>query len=189
MKITRENSEWVGTCPSCFHDKIVGHPSKSPSFKVWKLDDGTWGYHCFGCDVSGNIFQFVQAFDQVSFTKAVETVLSEAGAPGWQDGQEQTDLSMPEDKPKEHVAFTLAQYQPAIAALECSRPAQEWLANRGITMETARQFCIGFVQSAEKITNRNNWLKDGWITFPTLSADRQMVRGQVPQHRRQESSD
>ncbi len=175
MTLHRENSEYIGNCPPCFHDVIVGHPDKTPSFKVYKLDDGTWGFKCFGCGANGNVYQFVQTFDKISFKAAVAKVLAEAGGSGWQDGAEQADTSLPEQEPKKHATFSMAEYSPAIASLEFSPEAQKWLAKRGISMETARKFCIGFVQSAEKITSHNAWLTDGWVTFPTLSADRQTV--------------
>lgn len=173
--LRRENAEWVGTCPPCYHDAITGHPDKSPSLKLYKLDGGTWAFKCFGCGACGNIFQFIQKFDNVTFKRAVEVVLTEAGVEGWQDGAEQTHVSLPDPEKKAIVTFPISAYLPAVKALEQSAPAQAWLLNRGITMQTARKFSLGFVQSAAKITSTNAWLNDGWVLFPTLSVDGQTV--------------
>lgn len=175
MKLRRENSEFVGCCPDIYHVERIGHPDKNPSFKIWKMDDGVWGFKCFSCGANGNVFQFVQAMDKISFSAAVARVLEEAGIEGWQDGQEQTDSAVLPEAPKEHVTFPLTQYQPAIEALIHAPEAQTWLRKRGIMMETARRFKIGFIQSAEKITSTNKWKNDGWILFPTLSADGQTI--------------
>lgn len=175
ISLRRENSEYIGTCPPQFHEARVGHLDKTPSFKVYKLADGTWGFKCFGCGVSGNVYQFVQTVDKVSFTKAVETVLTEAGVSGWQDGDEQVEPTIPDQAPKETVTFPMSHYVPTISALERSAAGQKWLLNRGISLATARQFSIGFVQSADKITSNNLWMNDGWVLFPTISADRQTV--------------
>lgn len=177
IKIQRVNDEWLGCCPDVFHKVALGKSDTHPSFTIYKLDDGTWGYKCFSCSANGNVFQFVQHIDKIPFPKAVARVLEEAGVEGWQDGTEQSEVSVPTDAevPKEHVTFPLTQYHPAIEALEHAPEGQAWLRKRGISMETARKFKIGFVQSAAKIVPVHPWRDDGWILFPTLSADGQTV--------------
>lgn len=170
ITLRRENTEFVATCPPCYHDERVGHPDKTPSFKIYKLSDGTWAFKCFGCAANGNVFQFVQTFDGISFSAAVMRVLEEAGVTGWEDGTAQDgEASLPAEAPKDHVTFTLADYQPSIQALEKSPEGQKWLAKRGITMETARRFALGFVPSAEKIAGTNPWRDKGWVLFPTIA--------------------
>lgn len=179
IKIQRINNEWLGCCPDAFHKKNLNKSDKHPSFTIYKLDDGTWVYKCFSCGENGNVFTFVQAVDGIPFAKAVERVLEEAGVEGWQDGAEQGEVAVLTEAaaPKEHVTFPLTQYQPAIDALEHSPEGQAWLRKRGITMETARKFKIGFVQSAAKIVPVHTWRDDGWILFPTLSADEKTITG------------
>jgi putative DNA primase/helicase len=176
INLRRENSEFVGCCPDVYHKEKTGHSDAHPSFKVYKLKSGVWGFKCFSCGASGNIFQFVQAFDKIPFAAAVSKVLAEAGFAGWQDGDTQADTSAPTPaEKKDCTTFPMAQYAQTMAALERATEAQKWLTDRGISMETARKFCLGFVQSAEKITSHNLWLRDGWVLFPTLSADRQTI--------------
>jgi putative DNA primase/helicase len=156
INVRRENTEWVGLCP--FHDE------KTPSFKVYKGDDGVWLFKCFGCGAQGNVFQFVERFDKVSFSKAVELVLEQAGAVD-------TYVETPA-VPKKIVVFPMAQYAQCERALEDSPAAIEWILKRGITMETARRFHLGFVQDATAVCGTDHpWRAKGWVTFPTLSAD------------------
>jgi len=175
----RENAEYLANCPDVFHAQEppagVGHSDKNPSLRIYQDDAGIWLYKCFSCSANGNVFQFVQKFDGISFTKAVEKVLLEAGVTGWEDGAVQDAPDMPKREAKEHETFPMALYRQAREALERAPKAQRWLADRGITMETARKFNLGYVQSAEKVTPKNLWMTDGWVLFPTLSADRDTV--------------
>lgn len=175
VKLHREGSEFLGCCPDIYHKERLGHSDAHPSLTVWKLPDGTWGFKCFSCDAKGNVFQFVQDFDKIPFAAAVARVLEEAGVEGWENGTEQPAPSLPAEEPKNHVTFPFTQYTQSIQALERAPEAQEWLRKRGITMETARKFSLGFVQNTEKIAANNTWRDGGWVLFPTLSADGQTV--------------
>lgn len=55
---------WTFRCPLHGEDK---HPSG-----VIHRDEGTW--HCFGCNRHGDIFDFIMAFEKVSFPKAVSLI-------------------------------------------------------------------------------------------------------------------
>jgi putative DNA primase/helicase len=164
IKLQRENSEYVGCC--------AFHPDKTPSFKLYKDDAGVWLGKCFGCGISLNVFMFVQKFDNISFSAAVAKVLAEAGVEGWVDGTAQADPAMPEGEHREVVTFPIEKYTQTEKSLHGSPAGQNWLAKRGITMETARRFHLGFVQDATAVSGTSHpWAKLGWVTFPTLSAD------------------
>ena len=45
------------------------HREKTPSMKIY---DGSGGYHCFGCGVTGDVISFVQEFFGVKFSEALE---------------------------------------------------------------------------------------------------------------------
>jgi putative DNA primase/helicase len=162
----REGAEFVANCPF--------HQEKTPSFKVYRGDDGVWLFKCFGCQANGNVFQFVERFDKISFTEAVQNVLEQGGTidPAAVDVQ-------PRKKPD--VTFPASHFVAAQRALEESTAGQKWLADRGITMETARRFHLGFMQDASpicgpaKATWNHPWRDKGWILFPTLTDDDTVV--------------
>ena len=58
----------VGLCP--FHDE------KSPSFNV---NPSRGYYHCFGCQVGGDVFKFVQEMDGLNFAETVERLADKVG--------------------------------------------------------------------------------------------------------------
>src|SRR4030095_4849449 len=54
------------------------HSEKTPSFTVHR--DKQF-FHCFGCDVGGDVFSFVMLAEKVAFPEAVELVAETCGIP------------------------------------------------------------------------------------------------------------
>jgi len=167
ISIRREGAEWKACCP--FHKN---GQERTPSFTVYKLPDGTWAYKCFGCGENGNVFQFIERFDKVFFTRAVEIVLEIAGE------TDPAELESKANTPKKITTFSITEYEPAERALEDSGDGQKWITDRGISMETARRFHLGFVQDATAVCGTDHpWRKGGWVTFPYMSANQMRVLG------------
>ncbi len=61
VKLEKRGRNYIGLCP--FHDE------KTPSFTV---SEDKQICHCFGCKKGGNIFQFIQEIENVTFTEAVK---------------------------------------------------------------------------------------------------------------------
>ena len=68
VKLRKRGKQYKGCCP--FHEE------KTPSFTVTP-EENLW--HCFGCDKGGNVIQFVQWLDQVSFPEAFKRLEGNAG--------------------------------------------------------------------------------------------------------------
>lgn len=150
--------EYTGICP--FHSETT------PSFKLFE-QDGVLLFKCFGCDASGNIFQFVQKADNCGFSEAVEKVkfISE-----WRDGQQKVDQTFKNviAGEKEYLTFPIEKLLEAEKALAANQKAADFLSGRGISLQTAQRFHLGYVQSARAVTPTHPWLADGWILFPTI---------------------
>lgn len=148
--------EWKGSCPF--------HQEDTPSFTV-RQDDGVFLFKCFGCGKNGNLIQFVQYVDNISFNQAVEKA---ATIIGWKKGKESVEQAFkPLKEEKETLTFPLAKIYDAELALCTSAVGLAWLASRGISLETANQFRLGYVQSAKAVNPHHPWVNDGWIIFPT----------------------
>ena len=81
VQLRQRGNNWTGLCP--FHEE------KTPSFNV---NAQRQFYHCFGCQVSGDVFKFVQEIDKVSFIEAVTFLAERAGIElPKQRGQEEDD--------------------------------------------------------------------------------------------------
>ncbi|WDE95521.1 DNA primase [Lentisphaera profundi] len=78
VKLKKNGPNFLGLCP--FHNE------KSPSFNV---NQNNQFYHCFGCGKSGDVFNFVQDYEQLDFRDALEKLASRANVilPEWGKGQ------------------------------------------------------------------------------------------------------
>ena len=59
VKLRKSGKQYKGRCP--FHEEKTPSLTVTPAERLW---------HCFGCDKGGNVIQFVQWLDQVSFPEA-----------------------------------------------------------------------------------------------------------------------
>lgn len=159
--LKKRGDEWWGLCPL--------HQEKTPSFSIYR-ESGTWIFCCHGCSEKGNVFQFVQKVDKIGFSDAVEKVASLAG---WQKGEKIVSSTFQEVAPKEKefITFPLERIREAEQSLAGSREAIQWLASRGITLDTARRFHLGFVKSAKAVSPGHPWVDEGWIIFPTIEGE------------------
>lgn len=70
VRLQKKGSSYFGLCP--FHNE------KSPSFSVTPAKQM---YYCFGCGAGGNVFTFVQNYENYSFPEAVKYLADRAGVP------------------------------------------------------------------------------------------------------------
>lgn len=73
VTLKKDGREWKGCCPF--------HSEKTPSFTVYPSREGFQKFQCFGCGASGNVIDFVQEFDGVTFPEACEILGGTREAP------------------------------------------------------------------------------------------------------------
>lgn len=163
-KLKREGDKWVGVCPF--------HSEKSGSFTVYAKD---MLCHCFGCNISYNAIQCVQKMDNISFKEAVEKVKGLVGESKWQENKVLVESSFRAvaETNKTYKTFTLDQYSKYTEYLKHSNAAQEWLASRGINLETALRLNTGFRQDIGGLAGDKNAdiANQGWLCFPCVVGD------------------
>jgi CHC2 zinc finger/DnaB-like helicase C terminal domain/Toprim-like len=157
--LNRKGKVFVCNCPF--------HHDKTPSFNIRQDQDGYWLYNCFGCGENGNVFQFIQKLDNLDFGAAVEKVVNLFS---WQSGKEVVEevFHPVAVQKKQKVEFDLSQMAKAEELLAETPGAIDWLENRGISLETARKFHLGFMQSAKAISPFHALVDNGWIIFPCI---------------------
>jgi CHC2 zinc finger/DnaB-like helicase C terminal domain/Toprim-like len=159
--LEQRGAEWWGLCP--FHEE------DTPSFSL-RTEDGIWLFHCFGCQKNGNVIQFVQWKDGISFDEACSKVESEIK---WNKGKKNVEqVFSPLKKDEAAITFPLARIAEAESALANSQAGLAWLSSRGISLATAVGFHLGYVQSAKAINPHHLWVDQGWILFPTIEGDK-----------------
>ena len=126
---------YSGLCPF--------HGEKTPSFSVHATRQF---YHCFGCGVSGDVFSFVQKIENITFPEALRLVAQKLGIP-----LPKVTYSSPGEAKEAKLRAQLfdVQERAAVFFQEClKRPegarAREYLADRGLDVETIASFRIGY---------------------------------------------
>ncbi len=129
-------SRLKGLCPF--------HQEKTPSFSV---DPALQLFYCFGCQTGGDAFKFVMLYEKVDFPEAVEILGRRWGVPlpaarRPEDDRRTRLLEMN----REAEAF----FRGRLADPEAGRSARQYLARRGISMETASRLGLGHAPDAWK---------------------------------------
>ena len=68
VRLQKKGANYFGLCP--FHNE------KSPSFSV---SPGKQMYYCFGCGAGGNVYTFIQEYENYTFPEAVKMLADRAG--------------------------------------------------------------------------------------------------------------
>ncbi len=135
VRLRRAGRNFVGLCP--FHNE------KTPSFSV-NAERGF--FHCFGCGVGGSAFNFIMRVEGLTFPEAVRSLakkygitLPELDVSGPAAGEREAML-----KASEVAAdfFAHVLWNTTDGAM-----ARDYLKSRGISLETARAFMLGYAPS------------------------------------------
>ena len=133
VTLRRTGRNWVGLCPF--------HAEKSGSFNV---REETGRYKCFGCQAGGDVFTFVQEIEHVDFVSAVEKLAGRAGITlRYTTGGEGKDRQ----RRKQLVGALDAAvewYHQQLLTAPGARPARDYLRERGLAGDVARQFRLGW---------------------------------------------
>jgi DNA primase len=120
------------------------HYEKTASFMV-SPDKGI--FHCFGCNVGGNAFNFLMRYEHLEFKEAVETLAKKAGVDLPVLDNDETKLNLGQEifrineLAAEFFHRNLLQHPQAQAA-------RTYLAKRKISLQTAKNFKLGFAQDS-----------------------------------------
>ena len=139
VRLKKTGANFTGLCPF--------HQEKTPSFAVHPVKQI---YHCFGCGVGGDVFQFVMELEKSTFPEAVRTVAEKCG------------IAIP--RPRERSPEERRENQQRTALTDLHRDAagffarhlhesQEgkvalaYLEDRGLDRDALVRFGIGFAPS------------------------------------------
>jgi DNA primase len=126
---------YAGLCPF--------HGEKTASFSVHATRQF---YHCFGCGASGDVFNFIQKIENITFPEAVRFVAQKLGFP-----LPKASFSSPGEAKEARLRVQLLDVQERAAAFfqeRLKRPegarAREYLVGRGLNAEMIARFRIGY---------------------------------------------
>ena len=118
------------------------HHEKTPSFCLYEQSQS---YHCFGCGVGGDAISFVQEIEHTDFMGAIKILADKyhMPVPDFSKNDGNSNLRKHKDKLFEMMRDTASYFHQNLIS-EAGKPAREYLAKRGISMQTATIFGLGY---------------------------------------------
>ena len=131
--LKRKGRNYFGICP--FHNE------KSPSFSV---SPDRQIFHCFGCNVGGNIYSFLMKIEGIGFKEAVEQLAERANI---QLPKLENTIDNEKEELKEKVLKInefVAEYYHQNLYKPQSKVAQEYIKQRKLNNETLKNYRLGY---------------------------------------------
>lgn len=136
VTLKKTGRNYVGLCPF--------HGEKTPSFTV---NEEKGIFHCFGCGVGGNVFNFLMHYDHLNFPEAIERLANRYGIsvekrerPAGQEARRES-LYRVNEKAAAHFYENLYR-RPG------GQKGVDYLRTRGVEEKTARRFHLGYAGPA-----------------------------------------
>ena len=135
VQLKKAGKNYTGLCP--FHEE------RTPSFSV--ASDRQF-YHCFGCGRGGNVFNFIQELEGLSFQEAVVRVAEMEGIPL---SSQYMTASKQVGHHKNDYLYQMNQqacevYQHILKNTQIGQAARNYLEIRQLDRELLEEFQIGF---------------------------------------------
>ncbi|MGO9240320.1 MAG: DNA primase [Bryobacteraceae bacterium] len=127
-------ARYMGLCPF--------HAEKTPSFSV---HSGHQFYKCFGCNAGGDVIKFVMEMERLTFWEAVKQLAERNGIPL----PKRTDLTDEESRRRGRlleIQALAAQHFARTLAGPSGSEACDYLARRGVSPETCKEFALGYAE-------------------------------------------
>jgi DNA primase len=147
VPLKRAGANFTALCPF--------HKEKTPSFNV---NPHKQIFHCFGCHKGGDVFTFVQEYENIGFPDAVRRLAERAkipieldSAPGEQQARHLKDQLL-----EIHEKIT-QRWQSCLQNEAAGQLARDYLKKRGVSDEAIKLFRIG--AAPESWDDTVNWAK------------------------------
>ncbi len=133
VPLRKKGTSYTACCPF--------HAEKTPSFHVSQVKQL---YHCFGCGVGGNAISFVMAHEHLDFIETLKLLAARAGVE-----LPKTNF-LTQEQPANSLLYPILEQVTTYfqSALKQNQPAIEYLKNRGISGQMAKNFRIGYAANS-----------------------------------------
>lgn len=133
IQMKKAGVNFKAVCP--FHNEKTPSLIISPVKQIW---------HCFGCGLGGDVFEFIKQAENVEFTEALKILADRAGV----ELRKQTQEEFQKEQKKAdlyEINDTAAQYyEKVLWESESARGALEYLKKRGLTDKTIQSWRLGY---------------------------------------------
>ena len=132
ISLQKSGRNFLGLCPF--------HGEKTPSFNV--VEDKQF-YHCFGCGRSGDVFKFIEEYQQVTFADAVRILAERLGIQMAAPVQSSVQLRSPHQNLYDMHEKAARFYHAILMTTKMGEEARNYLYKRGLTDDVIKHFMIG----------------------------------------------
>lgn len=137
------------------------HGEKSPSFQVTPSKNM---FYCFGCQIGGDVYRFLDLVEKLSFTEAVEKLAARIGYQlTYEEGASRDNGERA--RVLEANALTAAFFEAALSSDE-AEPGRKLMAERGFDAAALAHFGVGWAPKGW--TNLSEYLKSKGFTDQEL---------------------
>lgn len=132
ISLQKSGRNYLGICPF--------HGEKTPSFNV--VEDKQF-YHCFGCGRSGDVFKFIEEYQQVTFADAVRILGERLGMHLETPVHNTVQHASPHQNLYEMHEKAARFYHAILMTTKMGEEARNYLYKRGLTDDVLKHFMIG----------------------------------------------
>ncbi len=131
VPLKRKGKEFTACCP--FHNE------KTPSFTV---SENKQFFYCFGCHAKGNVIGFLMDYEHLSYVDAIESLAADAHL----DVPHEDNAPANKNREDKQPLYTILNQASELfqEELKTSERAINYLKQRGLSGEIAKQFKIGY---------------------------------------------
>ena len=139
VTLSKAGQNFRGLCP--FHNE------KTPSFTV---NGSRQMYYCFGCGKGGDVFSFLMSRERMNFVEAVTELAQQVNIEIPQFSFSRSSKNDPEQRKTLENLNALAStwFQRNLHDVAQGRGALIYLQNRGLTLNTLKEFRVGYAMSS-----------------------------------------
>ena len=139
VELRRNGPRWVAPCPL--------HQETKPSFSI-NEEEGF--FYCFGCQASGDLFDFYGQINGLDFRETLEQLAEEAGVSlergpqGGYGGRKEPGQGMSRRRQLLKIHEIAAAHFMSNLTDDCGKECRDYMARRGISEEVAKTFGLGW---------------------------------------------
>lgn len=135
ITLNKKGKDYIGICP--FHDDSNPSMHVSPEKQIYK---------CFSCGAGGNVFNFVENYEHVSFVEALKILGDKYGI--------DTNVKITKKKDTKDIECyeTITKFYENSIFTNKGKNAIKYLNDRGIDDKTIKDFRIGYAPSDDVVT-------------------------------------
>lgn len=136
VQLTRKGGRYWACCPF--------HHEKTPSFTI---NPERGSYYCFGCQKGGSVFNFLMELEGLTFPEAARHLAEKAGIELDTQTPEQDEAQRLVRATKDLLGRVAGSFHYLLTERADGQEARRYLEERGVTLETMRQYTLGYAPS------------------------------------------